>query len=190
MLDDLWLGTASNNYDDSSNWSQHVVPSASDSAYFDTGQENIVVWGTNSVGAWALFKFSNTYSFTIEGGSTLDFYGTGIHTLGLSLIINISGILGFHKHSSAGGATITLNDDGQYIYFTDHSSAGHAAITINQNKLFFTTTARLITPQSSNRQLGRSHCVFRLLQWRQGSAPQCTRRHGRFFPFGRSETRP
>jgi hypothetical protein len=92
MLDDLWLGTASNNYDDASNWSQHAVPGATDSAYFDTGQENIVVSGTNSVGAWALFKFSHTYSFTTEIGSTLDFYGTGISTLGLSLFINVSPI--------------------------------------------------------------------------------------------------
>jgi autotransporter-associated beta strand protein/predicted outer membrane repeat protein len=114
-------------YTNIGNW-DFGVPSTFDytAIFANSNHMSISISSNIEVGEWIFYPAASSYLFTIDPGSTVRFFSTGITMKGGGATIGNNGNLLFYENSSAGGAGIYSSG---HMGFFDVSTAGSAAIT-------------------------------------------------------------
>jgi fibronectin-binding autotransporter adhesin len=135
-------------YNDAANWIGAVVPNgeAATAVFGASTQTNLSITSdTGSVYAvdgWTFNAGASNYSFRVNNGVTLGFWGAGIAVNGGSVAITNNGTVNFFGNSSAGAATTTItNDINGYLRF-------YALISPTTTTCGSTAPARPATPPS------------------------------------------
>jgi autotransporter-associated beta strand protein len=126
--DATWLSNpGSGTYEAGSNWSGGSVPNGT--ASFGTSSvTSLTILSMQSVGGWTFNPGASNYTISLDGENALRFLGAGIVVNGGSVELDVhASYLGFANNSSAGTATININD--ATLRFTQSATAGNALIS-------------------------------------------------------------